>query len=212
VIFLSFELKFENVTKERFKPVANKLLNQCYLLKKKDDTRMDYLYVIQNKAVFANFFDILGYTLKIDEAQGVIGLCTNEKSSCIKLKKYHSICLLILRLLYAEARNELSLSDDVIVRVEQIHEKYGLLQIRQKPMIDKATLNETLTLLKKYNIIERLDNDVSNPDTRIKIYPSILFAVPNENISAVYKNTSDKLNKYAGGDLSDEANDEDQTD
>ena len=209
---MSFELKFENVTKERFKPVANKLLNQCYLLKKKDDTRMDYLYVIQNKAVFANFFDILGYTLKIDEAQGVIGLCTNEKSGCIKLKKYHSICLLILRLLYAEARNELSLSDDVIVRVEQIHEKYGLLQIRQKPMIDKATLNETLTLLKKYNIIERLDNDVSNPDTRIKIYPSILFAVPNENISAVYKNTSDKLNKYAGGDLSDEANDEDQTD
>lgn len=209
---MSFELNFENVTKERFKPVANKLLNQCYLLKKKDDTRMDYLYVLQNKAIFADFFDILGYTLKIDETQGVIGLSSDEKSSCIKLKKYHSICLLILRLLYSEARNELSLSDDVIVRVEQIHEKYGLLQIRQKSMMDKATLNETLTLLKKYNIIDKLDNDVSNPDTRIKIYPSILFAVQNENIDAVYKSTMDKLNKYAGGESSDEADDEDTLD
>lgn len=209
---MSFELKFENVTKEKFRTVANKLLNQCYLLKKKDDTRMDYLYVLQNKAAFSDFFDVLGYRLKIDETQGVIGLSTDENSSCIKLKKYHSICLLILRLLYAEARNELSLSEDVIVRMEQIHEKYGLLQIRQKPMLDKATLNETVTLLKKYNIIDKLDNDISDPDTRLKIYPSILFAMPNENIDTVYKNTMSKLNKYAGGDAADETNDEDTSD
>ena len=103
-------------------------------------------------------------------------------------------------------------SDDVIVRIEQIHEKYGLLQIKQKPMLDKATINETVTLLKKYNIIDKLDNDISNPDTRLKIYPSILFAMPNENIDTVYKDTMSKLNKYAGGDAADEANDEDTSD
>ena len=96
--------------------------------------------------------------------------------------------------------------------MEQIHEKYGFLQIRQKPMLDKVTLNETVTLLKKYNIIDKLDNDISDPDTRLKIYPSILFAMPNENIDTVFKSTMSKLNKYAGGDNADETNDEDTFD
>jgi len=209
---MGINLNFDNITKERFKPVANKLLNQCYLLKKKDDTRMDYLYVLQNKYAFSEFFEMLGYQLKIDETQGVIGLSSEEKSSCIKLKKYHSICLLILRLLYAEARNELSLSEDVIVRVEQIHDKYGLLQIKQKPILDKGILNETMVLLKKYNIIDKLDANILDPDARIKIYPSILFAVPNNSIDQIYDATLEKLSKYSGGDASDETVDEDPID
>ena len=96
--------------------------------------------------------------------------------------------------------------------MEQIHEKYGLLQIKQKPILDKTTLNETFSLLKKYNIIDKLDNDISDPDTRLKIYPSILFAMPTESIDTVFKNTISKLNKYAGGDAADETNDEDTFD
>lgn len=209
---MGFENELGSMSKEKFRTTANKLLNQCYLLKKRDDTRMDYLYVLQNKAVFSSFFDLLGYVLKIDETQGVIGLSSNEKSCRLKLKKYHSICLLILRLLYAEARNKLSLSEDVVVTIEQIQEKYSLLQIRQKPILDRTILMETFSFLQKYNIIDKLDSDVTNPDTRIKIYPSVLFAVPTENINTVYESTMDKLKKYAGGDPEDEENNEDQID
>lgn len=209
---MGFENELGSMSKEKFRTTANKLLNHCYLLKKRDDTRMDYLYVLQNKAVFSSFFDLLGYVLKIDETQGVIGLSSNEKSCRLKLKKYHSICLLILRLLYAEARNKLSLSEDVVVTIEQIQEKCSLLQIRQKPILDRTILMETFSFLQKYNIIDKLDSDVTNPDTRIKIYPSVLFAVPPENINTVYESTMDKLKKYAGGDPEDEENNEDQID
>ena len=196
---MSFESGLGNISKEKFSQTANKLLNKCYLIKKHEDTRLDYLYVLTNKTVFSEYFELLGYTIKIDETQGVIGLSCNNKSARVRLRKYESIVLLILRLLYAEARNKLSLVDKVVVTMEQIHEKYNLLDIKTKPILDKSTIQSTMTIFSKYNIIKKIDNDVSIFEARIIIYPSILFAVPNNNIDEIYTVTQDKLNKYAGG-------------
>ena len=45
-----FEIEKESVAqKEKFRIAANKLLNQCFLLKKKEDTKKDYIFVKQNK-------------------------------------------------------------------------------------------------------------------------------------------------------------------
>ena len=41
---------------------------------------------------------------------------------------------------------------------------------------------------------------------RIKIYPSILFAVPTDNLNKVFNDTSEKLKKYAKGNIYDEEN------
>ena len=60
--------------KEKFRVAANKLLNQCFLLKKKEDTRKEYIYVRENKEIFRLYFDMIGYGLRINEDQGVIAL------------------------------------------------------------------------------------------------------------------------------------------
>lgn len=39
---------------QRFKDVANKLLNECFLMKKREPE--DYLFVIQNREKFSDFF------------------------------------------------------------------------------------------------------------------------------------------------------------
>ena len=49
-----FEVFEESVAqKEKFRVAANKLLNQCFLLKKKEDTRREYVFVRQNKICWA---------------------------------------------------------------------------------------------------------------------------------------------------------------
>ena len=194
-----FEVLNQSVAmKEKFRIAANKLLNQCFLLKKKEDTKKEYAFVRENREMFAEYFDLLGYELKTNEDQGVIGLTNSFGTGRIELTKYDSILLLILRLLYIEKRKELATSsEDVTVLMEEIREKYAMLKIKAKPLLDKGMERGMVRLFRRYNIIQNLDSDVNQADARIVIYPSVIMAVPVENINDYFEMTQKKLEEYA---------------
>lgn len=194
-----FDIEKESVAqKEKFRIAANKLLNQCFLLKKKEDTKKDYIFVKQNKEFFIPYFELLGYDIKINEDQGVIALVNQFGTGRLNLSKYESILLLILRLLYMEKRKELTtFSEEVTVLMEEVREKYALLKIKAKPMMDKGMEKNMVSLFRRYNLISNLDSDVNQSDARIIIYPSIIMAVTVEDVNEFYKMTERKLNDYA---------------
>lgn len=196
-----FEILNESVAqKEKFRIAANKLLNQCFLLKKREDTKKDYFFVKQNLELFVTYFDLLGYDVKINEDQGVIGLVNQFSVGRVELSKYESIMLLILRLLYIEKRKELATySEEVTVLMEEIREKYAMLKIRTKPVMDKGMERNFVKLFRKYNLIQNLDTDVNQADARIVIYPSIIMAVTVEDVNQYYEMTEQKLKEYAAG-------------
>lgn len=198
-----------SVQKEKFRSAANKLLNHCFILKKKEDTRNDYLFIVQHKELFIDYFDLLGYRLELNETQGVVGLINLHGTGRLRLKKIESIILLILRLLYVEKRKELSLNEEVIVLSDEIQQKYGMLKLEVRPNLDKTTLRDTLRLLRRYNLVGLIDRDVTLSDARIRIYPSILFAVSNDNINHLYHAITEKLEQYAMGG---ESNEPEETD
>ena len=202
-------LKESQTQKEKFRIAANKLLNHCFIIKKKDDTRNDYIFIVQNKALFTEYFDLLGYQLEINENQGVVALNSVFGTGRLRLKKIESMILLILRLLYIEKRKELSLNDEVVVITDDIHQKYNMLKIESKPMLDKTTLRDTIRLFKKFHLVANLDSAVSRSDARLRIFPSILFAVPNENLTDLYDAIVEKLNNYGNGA---NQNDDEETD
>ncbi len=186
--------------KEKFRVAANKLLNQCFLLRKREDTKKEYVFVRQNRELFIPFFDLLGYDLKINEDQGVIGIVNQFGTGRLALGKYESIFLLILRILYVEKRKELgTFTEEVTVLMEEIREKYAMLKIKAKPMLDKGNERHMTSLFRRYNLIRNLDSDVSQPDARIVIYPSILMAVTVEDINEYYTMTEQKMREYSGG-------------
>ncbi|MEK3988426.1 MULTISPECIES: DUF4194 domain-containing protein [Robertmurraya] len=201
-------LKESVIQKEKFRTTANKLLNHCFILKKKDDTRNDYIFIVQNRELFIEYFDLLGYKIEINEMQGVVALTNVAGTGRIRLRKIESIILLILRLLYIEKRKELTLNEEVIVLSDEIHEKYNMLKIEAKTNIDKTVFRDTIRLFKRFNIVSNLDSDVTMSDARIKIYPSVLFAVPNDNLTLLYDAINEKLNKYMNGG---EQNDDEET-
>ena len=168
-------------------------------MKKKEDLRKDYVFILQHKEYFQEYFDLLGYELKINENSGVIGLVNYNGTGRLRLKKIESILLLIFRLLYIEKRKELGLHDDVVILAEEIHEKYGMLKINAKPNLDKTSYVDTLKIFKRYNLISIIDTDITKADARIKIYPSIHFAVSVDNIDELYENVGKKLRSYRTG-------------
>lgn len=198
----------ENVPKDKFRATANKLLNECFILKKNKDTISDYNFILNYRDYFISLFDVLGYELAIQEDQGVIGINNPAGTGRIHLKKIESMLLLILRLLYIEERKKISQTGDVVVIVDQVYDKYNMLKMQNK--LDKTTLRNSMGLFRRFHLIQNLDADMSNPDTRVIIYPSILFAVANASLDDMYQAAKDKLEKYGRGgeDRADSSDDE----
>lgn len=194
------ELEESAAQKEKFRIAANKLLNQCFLLRKREDTKKEYIFVRQNRELFASLFDLLGYDLKMNEDQGVIGIVNQFGTGRLSLGKYESMFLLILRVLYIEKRRELgTFSEEVTVLMEEIREKYAMLRVKTRAVLSKGMEEQFVGLFRKYNIIRNLDSNVTQPDARIVIYPSVIMAVPVENINDYYDMTEQRLREYAGG-------------
>ena len=164
-------------------------------------------FVIKHKEKFTQYLSLLGYRLEINEEYGVVQLTNPQNYNRYNLKLYESIILLILRILYDEKKRELSVSDEVIINVGDIHDKFLSLKIRDK-MIDKTVLRNAISVFRRFQLIEVLDKDLSNEEARIIIYDSILMAVRVEDIKQAY----DKLANYRKGAKKDEETDESEID
>lgn len=193
--------------KEEFKRICNKLLSVCFLCKASPASRSEYYFVLRHKEKFSAYLGVLGYRVEINEDYGVIQLTNPQNYNRLNLKLYESIILLILRILFDEKKRELSENDEVIINLGDIHDKFLSLKIRDK-MIDKTTLRNALSLFRRFQLIETLDKDLSQEDSRLLIYDSILMAVRVEDIKQAYE----KLEIYRKGAKNDEEANENEAD
>lgn len=187
--------------KDNFKRIANRLLGVCFLCRANENSRNDYYFVLKYKKRFSDYFEVLGYRLEINEEYGVIQLSSPYNYNHLNLKLWESIILLILRILYDEKKRELSISDEVIVNLGDIQDKFLTLKIRSK-MVDKTVLKNTLALFRRFQLIELLDRDSMSEEARVLIYDSILMAIRVEDVRAVYE----KMELYRKGKQNEEIN------
>lgn len=182
--------------------IANYLLNNCFIIGNVDSTREKYYYVINNEESFRQIFQPIGYTLVIHRNLRVVQLVNNHGTGRIALKKYESIMLLIFRLMYVEKRESLSASEDkVVVSVEEIKNEYEKLNLPRK--FDKVLLEDSLRNIKRYNLVQPL-NKLLDMDAKIQIYPSVMLAMPDTNISKAYEQTSKLLARYVNSEKEEE--------
>lgn len=191
--------------KDEFKRICNRLLGSCFLCKGNVTNKSDYYFVLKYRSEFQEYLSVLGYRLEINEEYGVIQLTNPQNYNRQNLKLFESVILLILRILYDEKKRELSASDEAIVNLGDIQDKFLSLQIRDK-MIDKTTMRNALQLFRRFQLIETLDKDLGNEESRILIFDSIMMAVRIEDI----RNAYEKLELYRKGKREDEEADKNE--
>lgn len=170
------------IQKRMFADIANRLLATTFLARDKKDNKEDYYFFVNYKEIFDQFFEILGYTLKLDTATGSVMLEGGNQMNTLKLKRDESILLLIIRLLYHEKLKETSLNENVVCSITDLHEKYDYLEIKRK--INKTDLVNALRIFRKYNLIE-IVGDIQSSASKIVILPTILMAISSSDITEV---------------------------
>ena len=191
-----FEQEFEKLNmadQEAFRRMFNWLLAHTYLLQGdyafEDNMRRtdpDYLFVERNFELFQSYLEYAGFRLERDTNYGVISLASSYEFNRIKLDKLTTLMLYVLRLIYEEEREKLSLSRDIFTTTgDLVYKMLSLGVIKRKPA--NLTLRDSLRTLNRFRIVEKVDGPWENADTRLLILPTILFIVTNERISNMYQ-------------------------
>ncbi len=174
--------------------IAGDLLSHCFIVGTQENQRKKYYEVLNNEEEFRRIFDAVGYEMILHKNLKVVQLKNKRGQGRVELKKYESILLLLLRMLYLEKRESLeSTQENIILRVEELIEEYDKLQLPRK--LDQDMLTKAVRTFRKYHLALPLDklNDVS---ARLLIFPSVMLALPDALIEEAYEQTKEQLTRY----------------
>jgi hypothetical protein len=182
--------KLSSEEKEKVTHVIKTLLSQTYLLERKYDKRQKRMQVNQDfracdgglMEFIQDYFNIADIQVKQDLSNGVIYLDGGEREIGTRLSEYTTKFILILKVIFDEQMSTASTSSFVITSRAEVQEKMaGFNLLTRQPTGND--IKSTFRLLKKYQIIEPLDNsDESDLTVRFMIYPTINMVLLGEDI------------------------------
>lgn len=174
--------------------LANYLLNHCFVIGNLEATREKYYLITNNEEELQTIFRPLGYSIVINRTLRVAQLVNLHEWGRVEFQKYETILLLILRLLYVEKRETLSVSEQLVtVTVEEVEAEYNKLNLPRK--LDRRTLEAALRTFKKYNLALAVDRP-ENSSARIQILSSIMLALPEQAVTKADTQTREYLLQY----------------
>lgn len=194
--------------RDDFARIVNRLLASTFLTKQQEASRRDYYFVERNEALIAGYLKVIGWELIVDRSYGLVQASGLQAGNRLQLRLIDSVLLLLLRLIYEERRKQLTLTAEVVCQVQDLHDKAAQLRVRERAVIEKKVLKEAVALFRRYSLVEQLDDDVTDPQCRLLLLPTLLFAVKLDGIQEL----QDRLVAYAEGGESAEVDDRDPVD
>jgi len=189
--------KLNSSEREEFSRILNLLMAKTFILRDKYEDRekktrisIEYRFIERNYDLFREYFKLGGWELQKDNNYGVISLFNIYGTNRARLDKITTLILYTLRLIYEEEREKLSLKREILTSTGDVIKKMINLGLLNKKPSDKDMIS-SFSLLKNFNIIDKIEGRFEDPETQIIIYPSILFIVTNDRISSIYEITEE---------------------
>lgn len=202
-LFLEKYKTFNDTKKNNFSKIVNRLLNESFLIREKDEDKDDYYKAIDAIDELNNYLSIMDYEVIYDKDINLIYIKSLDNKNRIHLTKFVTIVLLLLRVEYFKASKKASLTDLVSITFDELKQAVKKTNIYK----DEKSTNEYLEALKELKRLKIVNYKVGNDfsgETRIFIYPSILYVVSIENV----ENLSILLKKYLGDNKDEEVNED----
>lgn len=151
----------------------------------------DYRFIERNLDLFKNYLELGGWSLERNDNYEVLYITSNYGYNKARLDKFTTIILYLLRLMFDQKRENINLADQIIVSVSEIISTLNEIGAYEKKKPSAMELRTALRTIASFNIIQKIDGQYENPETKIIILPSILFAVTAETITKINETIKD---------------------
>lgn len=172
--------------------IANKFLQVNFITKRKQKDANDYRFVLAYKEVFQALLTLLDFELHIAREDEVSYITNESDYNRLGLKKSESVLTLALRIIYQRKKDLITLDEDLEIFLYELHEELTRVGYLDGKRITKAELKPALQLLRRYNVIDYIDQGLAD-DARIKIYPTILYVTDLGGIADVIQQFKDYI-------------------
>jgi|HigsolmetaAR203D_1030402.scaffolds.fasta_scaffold01464_7 hypothetical protein len=188
--------------KQKMAAALNRLLANNFLVKERD--RETYMFLRRNREAAQAFFRFLQWDFILDERHEVVYVQGPDSAIRRSFSRDETIWLLILRLIYQEKRESLSLSEYPMTTLFEIRTKYDTFRL---PWINMTTLDRLVRLCTRCHLLDALDGDVRSDDCRFRLFHSWIYFINMEEV----KSLTERIERYSSrkeDDLFDEMDEE----
>jgi hypothetical protein len=159
---------------------VNRLLGQTFLHQDVEADKDDYYFVHRHREVFETLLALCGFKLLHDDYHRIFQ-AVSEFSYCrAHYRLDETLMIVVLRKLYEERSEQLSLAADPVVTVGEVREEYRTITGKERDLgiIQYETI---LRHLRAMGLIDTLDGrtiDVRSSETRLRLRGSIRMILP----------------------------------
>jgi hypothetical protein len=200
-----------NKVRDEVPRVMNRLLGGTFLYQDQDSDKDDYYLVFRHRNVFAALCSAAGFTLLHDDYHRIFQVVSEYGYCRRRYKLDESLIIVVLRKLYEEQSEHLSLAKDPVVTLGEVREEYRTITGRERDL-GIGQYDRLMRRMRNLGLIEVIDGrslDVHDSDARIRLRGSIKMMLPVQTAEELeawlrrYRVTDDPIDDDDGVDHND---------
>lgn len=184
--------ELNHAEQEEFKRMVNQLFGKTFIVHHIYDTTKrnsvmnpEYRFIEKNKELFQEYFKMGGWKLEQNSDYEVFYVTSEYGYNKVRLDKFTTIILYLLRLMYDQKRENIHLTEHIIVSVGEVVNTLNEIGAYHKKKPSVIELKQAFGTIASFNVIQKMDGSYDQPETKMIILPSILFAVTAESIGRI---------------------------
>ncbi|HJW84103.1 MAG TPA: DUF4194 domain-containing protein [Anaerolineae bacterium] len=163
--------------------VMNRLLGQTFLYQDADADKDDYYFVHRHQPVFEALLRLVGFSLLHDDYHRIFQVVSDFSYCRARYRLDETLMIVVLRKLYEERLEHLSLANDPVITIGEVREEYRAITGKDRDLgvVQYETL---LRRLRAMGLIDALDGktiDVRRVDARLRLRGSVRMILPVKN-------------------------------
>jgi hypothetical protein len=160
--------------------VVNRLLGETFLYQDIETDKDDYYFVHRYRSIFEGLIELAGFRLLHDDYHRIFQ-AVSDFSYC--RAHYHldeTLMIVVLRKLYEERSEHLSLANDPVVTIGEVREEFRTITGRERALgiVQYETLLRRLRSMGLIDTLEGRSIDVRDADARLRLRGSIRMILP----------------------------------
>ena len=160
--------------------VMNQLLGRTFLYQSDEADKENYYLIHRHRDVFAALFSVAGFTLLHDDYHRIFQVVSDLTYCRQRYKLDESLMIVVLRKLYEEHAEKLSLAKDPVVTIGEIREEYRTITGKERAL-GIVQYENILRHLRRLGLIELVDGrslDVRDSELRLRLRGSVKMILP----------------------------------
>jgi hypothetical protein len=160
--------------------VVNRLLGETFLYQEDEAGNEDYYLVYRHRAVFETLLALSGFTLLHDDYHRIFQVVSEWSYCRERYRLDETLMITVLRKLYEQQVEHLSLAADPVVTVGEVREEYRTITGKERDL-GIVQYEEILRCLKRLGLVEPVDGRTLDPhdgECRMRLRGSVRMILP----------------------------------